>query len=69
MSTSTTTTAAAKPVLEGINLTVEPGQTVAILGATGAGKSTLVNLVPRFYDVTAGQVLIDGHGRAPAAAG
>ncbi len=49
-----------EPVLEAINLVVEPGQTVAILGATGAGKSTLVNLVPRFYDVTAGRILIDG---------
>jgi len=48
------------PVLEGINLTVEPGQRVAILGATGSGKSSLVNLIPRFYDVTAGRVLIDG---------
>lgn len=47
-------------VLEDINLVAEPGQTVAILGATGAGKSTLVNLVPRFYDVTAGRILIDG---------
>jgi ATP-binding cassette subfamily B protein len=47
-------------VLENINLTVEPGQTVAILGSTGAGKSTLVNLVPRFYDVTAGRILLDG---------
>lgn len=47
-------------VLEGINLVVEPGETVAILGATGAGKSTLVNLVPRFYDVSAGRILIDG---------
>ena len=47
-------------VLDGINLVVEPGQTVAILGATGAGKSTLINLVPRFYDVTAGQITIDG---------
>lgn len=47
-------------VLEGINLTAEPGQTVAILGATGAGKSTLVNLIPRFYDVTEGRILIDG---------
>lgn len=46
-------------VLEDINLVAEPGQTVAILGATGAGKSTLVNLVPRFYDVTAGRILID----------
>jgi ATP-binding cassette subfamily B multidrug efflux pump len=47
-------------VLDGVSLVAEPGQTVAILGATGAGKSTLVNLVPRFYDVTAGQVSIDG---------
>jgi ATP-binding cassette subfamily B protein len=49
------------PVLEGINLTAEPGQTVAILGATGAGKSTLVNLIPRFYDATHGRILIDGY--------
>ncbi|MBU2648602.1 ABC transporter ATP-binding protein/permease, partial [bacterium] len=49
-----------KPVLRNINLTAEPGQTVAILGATGAGKSTLVNLIPRFYDVSAGQLLVDG---------
>lgn len=47
-------------VLERVNLEAEPGQTVAILGATGAGKSTLVNLIPRFYDVTAGRILIDG---------
>ncbi len=47
-------------VLEDINLTVEPGQTVAILGATGAGKSTLINLVPRFYDVSSGRILLDG---------
>ncbi len=49
-----------EPVLEEINLVAEPGETVAILGATGAGKTTLVNLVPRFYDVTAGRILIDG---------
>jgi ATP-binding cassette subfamily B protein len=49
-----------EPVLDGINLVVEPGQTAAILGATGSGKSTLVNLVPRFYDVSAGRVLVDG---------
>ncbi len=48
-----------EPVLDGINLVAEPGETVAILGATGAGKSTLINLVPRFYDVAAGRVLID----------
>ena len=47
-------------VLEDINLVAEPGQTVAILGATGAGKSTLINLVPRFYDVTGGKILFDG---------
>lgn len=47
-------------VLKDINLTAEPGQTVAILGATGSGKSTLVNLIPRLYDVNKGRVLIDG---------
>ena len=49
-----------EPVLEGVSLTAEPGQTVAILGATGSGKSSLINLIPRFYDVSAGRVLIDG---------
>lgn len=49
----------ATPVLKNINLTIEPGQTVAFLGATGAGKSTLVNLIPRFYDVTKGRITID----------
>ncbi|MBN1148878.1 MAG: ABC transporter ATP-binding protein [Anaerolineales bacterium] len=49
-----------EPVLNSINLSAEPGQTVAILGSTGSGKSTLVNLIPRFYDVSAGQVTIDG---------
>lgn len=48
------------PVLDDINLVIEPGQTVAVLGATGAGKSSLINLVPRFYDVSSGRVLIDG---------
>jgi len=48
-------------VLDEINLTVEQGQNVAILGATGSGKSTLVNLIPRFYDVSEGRVMIDGH--------
>jgi ATP-binding cassette subfamily B multidrug efflux pump len=47
-------------VLEDINLVAEPGQTVAILGATGAGKSTLINLLPRFYDASSGHVFIDG---------
>jgi len=45
---------------EGINLVIEPGQTVAVLGATGAGKSTVINLIPRFYDVSAGRIKIDG---------
>ncbi len=49
-----------EPVLEGVNLTAEPGQTVAILGATGSGKSSLINLIPRFYDVSSGRVLVDG---------
>jgi ATP-binding cassette subfamily B protein len=48
------------PVLSGIDLVAEPGQVVAILGATGSGKSTLVNLLARFYDVTGGRVTIDG---------
>jgi ATP-binding cassette subfamily B protein len=48
------------PVLRGINLDVAPGQYVAILGATGAGKSVLMSLIPRFYDVTAGRLLVDG---------
>lgn len=47
-------------VLRNINLAIAPGQTVAFLGATGSGKSTLVNLIPRFYDVTAGRITIDG---------
>ena len=49
-----------QPVLEDIDLVAEPGQTIAILGATGAGKSTLIDLVPRFYDAASGRVLIDG---------
>jgi ATP-binding cassette subfamily B multidrug efflux pump len=50
-----------REILRGISFAAEPGQTVAILGTTGSGKSTLVNLIPRFYDVTEGAVLLDGH--------
>jgi ATP-binding cassette subfamily B protein len=51
---------AEQEILRGVSFAVEPGQTVAILGTTGSGKSTIVNLLPRFYDATAGAVLIDG---------
>ncbi|MEP7284364.1 MAG: ABC transporter ATP-binding protein [Chloroflexota bacterium] len=48
-----------QPVLKGVNILAEPGQTVAIVGPTGAGKTTIINLIPRFYDVTSGSVKID----------
>jgi ATP-binding cassette subfamily B protein len=48
------------PVLRAVSLQARPGQTVAVIGSTGAGKSTLVNLVPRLFDATAGRVLVDG---------
>ena len=51
---------ASRPVLEHIDLTIHQGETIAVMGATGCGKTTLVNLIPRFYDVTAGAVLVDG---------
>lgn len=47
-------------VLQDVNLVIEPGQTVALVGATGAGKTSIANLIPRFYDVSAGEVCIDG---------
>ena len=47
-------------ILEDINFTAEPGKTTAIIGSTGSGKSTVVNLIPRFYDVTGGELFIDG---------
>ncbi|MEU2068777.1 ABC transporter ATP-binding protein [Streptomyces anulatus] len=50
-----------RPVLDGFSLTVEPGETVAVVGASGSGKSTVSLLVPRFYDVSHGAVLIGGH--------
>ncbi|MCC6169684.1 MAG: ABC transporter ATP-binding protein [Caldilineaceae bacterium] len=50
-----------EPVLAGISFVADPGETVALLGATGSGKTSIINLIPRFYDVSEGQVLIDGH--------
>lgn len=50
-----------RETLQGVSLIAEPGQTVAIIGSTGSGKTTLVHLIPRLYDVTRGAVLIDGH--------
>ncbi len=49
-----------EPVLQNVNLVAEPGQTIAILGATGSGKSTIIDLIPRFYDVTKGKLTVDG---------
>ncbi len=51
---------AARPVLEHINLTIRQGETVAVMGGTGCGKTSLISLIPRFYDATAGTVLVDG---------
>src|SRR5687768_15388298 len=50
-----------RPVLQGVNLKVQPGETVALVGPTGAGKTTLVSLVPRFFDPWSGRVLVDGN--------
>jgi ATP-binding cassette subfamily B multidrug efflux pump len=52
---------AAKPTLQNIDLTIERGMTVAIVGYTGSGKTSLINLIPRLYDISEGQLLIDGH--------
>ncbi len=49
-----------EPVLSNINFVAEPGQTIALLGATGSGKSTLINMIPRFYDVSSGRITLDG---------
>jgi ATP-binding cassette subfamily B protein len=49
------------PVLNDVSFTAQPGQTIALLGATGSGKSSIINLIPRFYDTSEGAVLIDGH--------
>jgi ATP-binding cassette subfamily B protein len=50
-----------EPVLKNVSFTAEPGQTVALLGATGSGKTTIINLLPRFYDPSQGRITIDGH--------
>ena len=50
-----------EPVLKNVSLVAEPGQTVALLGATGSGKSTIINLIPRFYEVSEGRVTVDGY--------
>jgi ATP-binding cassette subfamily B protein len=50
-----------REILRGVSFVAEPGQLVAILGTTGSGKSTIINLLPRFYDATGGAVLLDGH--------
>jgi ATP-binding cassette, subfamily B, multidrug efflux pump len=50
-----------EPVLNDVSFDVQPGQTIALLGATGSGKTTIINLLPRFYDVSEGRVLVDGH--------
>ncbi|WP_399626467.1 SAV1866 family putative multidrug efflux ABC transporter [Staphylococcus aureus] len=49
------------PILKDINLSIEKGETVAFVGMSGGGKSTLINLIPRFYDITSGQILINDH--------
>lgn len=51
---------AESPVIRNVSFTAKPGETVAFIGSTGSGKSTLIQLIPRFYDVTEGQVLVDG---------
>jgi len=51
--------ASSEPILVGVSFVAEPGETIAVLGATGSGKSTLIHLIPRFYDVTSGRVMID----------
>ena len=50
-----------EPVLQNISFTAEPGQTVALLGSTGSGKSTIINLIPRFYDVSDGRIMVGDH--------
>ena len=51
-----------KPVLMDINLDVKSGETIAFVGMSGEGKSTLISLIPRFYDVSEGRIIVDGQG-------
>ena len=57
---SLTYTGSKVPSVDNINLTIKKGETIGIIGGTGSGKSTLISLIPRFYDATKGEVLIDG---------
>src|SRR5215475_7783483 len=52
---------AEEPVLRGVNLDIRAGETMALVGITGSGKSALISLVPRLYDVTGGRITLDGH--------
>jgi subfamily B ATP-binding cassette protein MsbA len=53
---------ATQPALDGISIRIAPGETIALVGQSGSGKTTIANLVPRFYHITGGRILIDGHG-------
>ncbi len=58
---SSENTNGSEPVLKDVNFDASPGQTIALLGATGSGKTSIINLLPRFYDPTSGRIAIDGH--------
>ena len=60
---SISATARTCPLIENLNLRARPGQRVAIVGPTGCGKTTIINLLMRFYDVCGGEIRVDGHRR------